>query len=166
MTTTWSPEFRCGVKVGLCLPRRIAATPEARRPSTWSVASTTNQSLFRSAAFAVHVFCLLIGSSVNHFHQRQPSSRSRARCPAPVSRPEDLARPCRWLLAAAHLGQSARDAPHHAAQEALRDQLQLDEVASPPDPCRAHLAHPRISRLGGRAEGGPIVLADQGPRRA
>src|SRR2546430_13377591 len=78
MTTTRSPVFRWGVYVGLCLPRRIAATPEARRPSTWSVASTTNHSLFRSAAFAVHVFCLLIGSSVNHFHQRQPTGGSPA----------------------------------------------------------------------------------------
>src|SRR5690348_17759162 len=60
MTTTWSPLFRCGVNVGLCLPRRIAATPDARRPRTWSVASTTYQSLFKSAAFAVHVFCFVI----------------------------------------------------------------------------------------------------------
>src|SRR6202049_1278676 len=59
MITTWSPVLRCGVKVGLCLPRRILATELARRPSTWSVASTTNQSLLRSAVFAVQVFCLL-----------------------------------------------------------------------------------------------------------
>src|SRR6266851_849403 len=62
ITTTWSPVFRCGVNVGLCLPRRILATLLARRPRTWSVASTTNQSLFKSAAFAVHVFCLLTRS--------------------------------------------------------------------------------------------------------
>src|SRR2546430_9580198 len=74
--------------VAWCLPRRLAATPEARRPSTWSVASTTNQSLFRSAAFAVHVFCLLIGSSVNHFHQRQPTGGSRAGRPVAGPRPE------------------------------------------------------------------------------
>src|SRR5438445_270556 len=97
MTTTWSPEFRCGVKVGLCLPRRIAATPEARRPSTWSVASTTNHSLFRSAAFAVHVFCLLIslllGFLVNHFHQSQPAGGSRARRLAAVPRSKELSHP-------------------------------------------------------------------------
>src|SRR5260370_18118806 len=71
ITTTWSPVFKCGVNVGLCLPRKILATLLARRPSTWSVASTTNQSPFRSAAFAVHVFCLLIRCLVNHFHQCQ-----------------------------------------------------------------------------------------------
>src|ERR1700680_3535492 len=59
MITTWSPVLRWGVNVGLCLPRRFLATELARRPSTWSVASTTNQSLFRSAVFAVQVFCLL-----------------------------------------------------------------------------------------------------------
>src|SRR5260370_20283802 len=62
ITTTWSSVFRWGVNVGLCLPRRILATLLARRPRTWSVASTTNQSLFKSAAFAVHVFCLLTRS--------------------------------------------------------------------------------------------------------
>src|SRR5438132_7479885 len=92
MTTTWSPEFRCGVKVGLCLPRRIAATPEARRPSTWSVASTTYQSLFRSAAFAVHVFCLLILPLVVRpalLSKSLPSrsARPRGRCAAPAGGP-------------------------------------------------------------------------------
>src|SRR2546423_515223 len=90
MTTRWSPVFRWGVYVGLCLPRRIAATPEARRPSTWSVASTTNHSLFRSAAFAVHVFCLLIslflGFLVNHFHQSQPTGGGRGPGPGAGAR--------------------------------------------------------------------------------
>src|SRR2546430_16556234 len=96
MTTTWSPLFRCGVKVGLCLPRRMAATPEARRPRTWSVASTTYQSLLRSAAFAVHVFCLLIsGYLVNHFHQSQPPGGSRSRCDPAARCPEDPSPPPR-----------------------------------------------------------------------
>src|SRR5438445_10518874 len=165
MTTTWSPVFRCGVYVGLCFPRRIAATPEARRPSTWSVASTTNHSLFRSAAFAVHVFCLLIslllGFLVNHFHQSQPAGGSRARRLAAVPRSKELSHPHRRPLSTAHLSQRARDAAHHAAQKALRDQLQLDEIAPPLDLSRVHLAHPSIGRLGRRAEGGPIVLADK-----
>src|SRR5256886_17206149 len=125
MTTTWSPEFRCGVKVGLCLPRRIAATPEARRPSTWSVASTTYQSLFRSAAFAVHVFCLLISFSsflVNHVHQSQPSRRRGARRLAPVACPEELSHPLRRPHPATNLAQRARDAAHHAPHAPLRDQ--------------------------------------------
>src|SRR2546430_14057228 len=116
MTTTRSPVFRWGVYVGLCLPRRIAATPEARRPSTWSVASTTNHSLFRSAAFAVHVFCLLkLGSSVNHFHQCQAPGGSRARRLAAVALSEDLSHPLRRPLSAAHLGQRAGNAAHHAS---------------------------------------------------
>src|SRR5438445_2075600 len=143
MTTTWSPEFRCGVKVGLCLPRRIAATPEARRPKTWSVASTTYQSLFRSAAFAVHVFCLLnLNFLVNHFHQSQPACGGGARRLPAVPRLEDLSHPFGRLFAAAHLGQRTRDAARQASQETLRDQLQLDPIASPRDFRRAHLAHP------------------------
>src|SRR5260370_8517402 len=101
ITTTWSPVFRCGVKVGLCLPRRILATLLARRPRTWSVASTTNQSLLRSAAFAVHVFCLLIlsfsGSLVNHFHQRQAARRSSLGRLSPITRFEDISDPLSLL---------------------------------------------------------------------
>src|SRR5438445_10372658 len=137
MTTTWSPEFRCGVKVGLCLPRRIAATPDARRPRTWSVASTTYQSLFRSAAFAVHVFCLLISFSsflVNHFHQGQPSRGRGARRLAAVARLEDVSHPFWRPHSAAHVGQRARDAARQASSETLRDQLQLDEAAPPSHP--------------------------------
>src|SRR5260370_424927 len=106
ITTTWSPVFRCGVNVGLCLPRRILATLLARRPSTWSVASTTNQSPFRSAAFAVHVFCLLIHLRlnmrpararrlVNHFHQCQAPGGGRFRRHAPVPRSKYLSHPFR-----------------------------------------------------------------------
>src|SRR4029077_12771114 len=43
ITTTWSPESRYGVKVGLSLPISMRATLVARRPSTTPVASTTNQ---------------------------------------------------------------------------------------------------------------------------
>src|SRR6267378_209899 len=104
MTTTWSPVLRCGVNVGLCLPRRIFATELARRPRTWSVASTTNQSLFKSAAFAVHVFCLLIaGCSVNHFHQRQAPGGGRLRRLAPISRSQHFAHPVRSLAPSPHL---------------------------------------------------------------
>src|SRR5260370_12560637 len=95
-TTGWRV-FRCCVYVGLCLPRRTLATPEARRPRTWSVASTTNQSDFSSAAFAVHVFCLLIcfvsGSLVNHFLQSQaPRPRLPPRL-TPISHLHNLSHP-------------------------------------------------------------------------
>src|SRR6266849_6412979 len=166
ITTTWSPVFRCGVKVGLCLPRRIAATPDARRPRTWSVASTTYQSLFKSAAFAVHVFCLLIsGFLVYHFHQCQPPGGGRARRLPAVARPEDLSHPLRRTPGAAHLGQRAGDATREAAQESFRDQVQLDEIPTPRHAGGAHLAHPRVCWLGGRTEAGPVVLADQRRRR-
>src|ERR1700693_5003327 len=105
MMITWSPVFKCGVKVGLCLPRRILATELARRPSTWSVASTTNQSLFKSAVFAVQVFCLLNRDpSVNHFHQCQASRGRRAGSQSPVAGSEHLAHPLGRLAAAANLG--------------------------------------------------------------
>src|SRR5256885_14955437 len=45
ITTTWSPESRYGVKLGLSLPIKTRATFVARRPKTWLVASTTNQFL-------------------------------------------------------------------------------------------------------------------------
>src|SRR5438445_7653336 len=142
MTTTWSPVFRCGVNVGLCLPRRILATLLARRPRTWSVASTTNQSPFRSAAFAVHVFCLLISScSVNHFHQGEPPGRGCFRRQAPVFGSEHLAHRLRWLAPSAHLRQRACDAARQASEESLGHQLQLDEVPSPLHFHGTHLAH-------------------------
>ncbi len=43
MTMTLSPTSMCGAKIGLCLPRRIAATSEARRPRTRPLASITYQ---------------------------------------------------------------------------------------------------------------------------
>src|SRR5258708_40314795 len=94
ITTTCSPVFRCGVYVGLCLPRRTLATPEARRPGTWSVASTTNQSDFSSAAFAVHVFrfliCFVSGSLLNPFHHSQAPRRGRPRLLSALSPLEAL----------------------------------------------------------------------------
>src|SRR6266851_2921665 len=147
ITTTWSPVFRCGVNVGLCLPRRIFATELARRPSTWSVASTTNQSPFRSAAFAVHVFCLLTGSLVNHFHQCQTPGRGRFCRQSPISLSEHLADPFGSPPASAHLRQRARDAARQASEEPFSHQLQLDEVASPYHFGRAHLSHTGFGRL-------------------
>src|SRR5271163_1302568 len=43
ITTTWSPETRYGVKLGLSLPISMRATFVASRPRTTFVASTTNQ---------------------------------------------------------------------------------------------------------------------------
>src|SRR5260370_30695035 len=134
MTTTWSPLFRWGVKVGLCLPRRIAATPDARRPRTWSVASTTYHSDFRSAVLAVHVFCLLTSSSVNHFHQCQPPGGSCPRRPAAVPRVEDRPHPFRGPFVPPHLGERARDAARQASAEPLRGPLHLPNPPMPREP--------------------------------
>ena len=49
-TITWSPVSMWGAKIGLCLPRRIAATSDARRPSTAPLASMTYQRRSMSAA--------------------------------------------------------------------------------------------------------------------
>src|SRR5260370_4262473 len=165
ITTTWSPVFRCGVNVGLCLPRKILATLLARRPSTWSVASTTNQSPFRSAAFAVHVFCLLIRCLVNHFHQCQAPGGGRLRRQAPVPRSQYLSHPFRSPAPAPYLCQRACDAAGQSSQKPFRHQLQLDEIASPHDLCAAHLAQPGVRRLRGRAVARPIVPANQRLRR-
>src|SRR5262245_15784826 len=56
MTMTPSPVSMCGVKIGLCLPRMIFATSDAKRPSTWSSASTTYQRLVMSRGVAENVF--------------------------------------------------------------------------------------------------------------
>src|SRR4026207_1094877 len=39
MTTTWSPQSTCGVKLGLCLARRVLAMIVATRPTTRPSAS-------------------------------------------------------------------------------------------------------------------------------
>src|SRR5450755_812625 len=62
MTTTWSPESRYGVKLGLSLPIRIRATWVARRPKTMSVASITNQlapTLRASASLPLATYVLI-----------------------------------------------------------------------------------------------------------
>src|SRR5690242_14405051 len=46
----------CGVNIGLCLPRMIFATSDARRPSTSPSASTTNQRCSMSDGVAEYVF--------------------------------------------------------------------------------------------------------------
>src|SRR3954464_1439321 len=50
--TTWSPQSTCGVKLGLCLPRRMLATIVARRPTTSPSASIRCHFFSPSAGFA------------------------------------------------------------------------------------------------------------------
>src|SRR3954468_5216512 len=66
MTITKSPQGRFGVKVGLCLPRKICAICDARRPNTSPSASMTYHLGCRSAAFALYVFII---SSNSYFIQ-------------------------------------------------------------------------------------------------
>src|SRR5690606_41543295 len=56
---TKSPVSTCGVYSGRCLPRRILATSEAKRPRDWFEASTTNQR--RSISFAFALLVMPIG---------------------------------------------------------------------------------------------------------
>src|ERR1700716_1575189 len=56
MTTTLSPQSMCGVKVGLCLPRRRMAMIEARRPSTSPSASISSHFFCTSAVLREKVF--------------------------------------------------------------------------------------------------------------
>src|SRR5882724_10770512 len=64
ITTTWSPESRYGVKLGLSLPISTRATLVARRPNTTFVASTTNQFLptFNASASAPLATYVLIAT--------------------------------------------------------------------------------------------------------
>src|ERR1700754_4497909 len=52
MITTWSPQSTCGVKLGLCLPRRMLATIVATRPTTRPSASIRCHFFSTSAGFA------------------------------------------------------------------------------------------------------------------
>src|SRR4051812_3463593 len=50
--TTWSPQSTCGVKLGLCLPRRMLATIVASRPTTRPSASIRCHFFSTSAGLA------------------------------------------------------------------------------------------------------------------
>src|SRR6476661_444662 len=52
MTTTWSPQSTCGVKLGLCLPRRMLAMIVATRPTTRPSASIRCHFFSTSAGLA------------------------------------------------------------------------------------------------------------------
>src|SRR5687768_11710401 len=53
--TTWSPQSTCGVKLGLCLPRRMLATIVASRPTTRPSASIRCHFFSTSAGLAALV---------------------------------------------------------------------------------------------------------------
>src|SRR5579883_780861 len=63
MTITKSPDWRCGVNVGLCFPRKICAICDARRPRTCPSASMTYHVGCRSAALALYVFIISLVNS-------------------------------------------------------------------------------------------------------
>jgi len=52
ITTTWSPQSTCGVKLGLCLPRRMLAMIVATRPTTSPSASIRCHFFSTSAGLA------------------------------------------------------------------------------------------------------------------
>src|SRR5258708_10468375 len=104
---TKSPPFMCGVKVGLCLPRRIVATCEASRPSTMFSASMTYQRASSSARLALYVFGFITLSNqtrsarslvrwpgehpsrINNAHQAEPACGRRGAVMPLVARLQD-----------------------------------------------------------------------------
>src|SRR5215467_8509705 len=66
MTTTKSPLCKWGVKVGLCLPRKICAIWDAKRPSTCPSASIMYHCGSNSAALALYVFFILLLQTHRH----------------------------------------------------------------------------------------------------
>src|SRR3569623_2436417 len=69
MTTTWSPQSTCGVKLALCLPRRILAMIVATRPTTRPAASIRCHFFSTSAGFADLVVFISAFMAVNLSNQ-------------------------------------------------------------------------------------------------
>src|SRR6476659_661410 len=69
--TTWSPQSTCGVKLGLCLPRRMLATIVATRPTTRPSASIRCHFFSTSAGFADLVVFISAFMGVNLFLTRK-----------------------------------------------------------------------------------------------
>src|SRR5690349_21617943 len=75
MMTTWSPQSTCGVKLGLCLPRRIFATIVARRPTTSPSASIRCHFFSTSAGFADLVVFISAFMAADLFQTRKAAHR-------------------------------------------------------------------------------------------
>src|SRR5438309_5607327 len=79
MMTTWSPQSTCGVKLGLCLPRRMLATIEARRPTTSPSASIRCHFFSTSAGFADLVVFISAFMAADLSKRNAPPHREAAR---------------------------------------------------------------------------------------
>src|SRR5438105_2232926 len=123
---TWSPVFRCGVYIGLCLPRSTFATLAASRPNVWPLASTMYQLAVISDGLALYVFPGSGISLVLHRNLHQPLRRGKAQtnCRALEQRVDPLQRPA----TATHVHQRAGDPAHHAVQERVRRDGDRDPV--------------------------------------
>src|SRR5258708_16154525 len=86
ITTTWSPESKYGVKLGLSLPISIRSTFVASRPSTWSVASTTNQLAPTFSASASSPFATYVLIAPSHTFPLETNFNLRVRFPPCQSR--------------------------------------------------------------------------------
>src|SRR5689334_2250047 len=78
MTTTWSPQSTCGVKLGLCLPRRMLAMIVATRPTTRPSASIRCHFFSTSAGFTDLVVFISAFMAENLFSTRKARARARA----------------------------------------------------------------------------------------
>src|SRR5438132_607550 len=108
ITITWSPVFRWGVYIGLCLPLRSRATLAARRPSVCPLASIRYQLGFKSDSRAVYVFDWF--TSVVHRDLHQPKRRGGTQSGRVAG--QQVVEPIQWTDPAADLEQGHR-APHH-----------------------------------------------------
>src|SRR5204863_1960086 len=76
MTTTWSPQSTCGVKLGLCLPRRMLAMIVATRPTTSPSASIRCHFLSTSAGLADLVVFISAFIARNLFEREKRRQRA------------------------------------------------------------------------------------------
>src|SRR5713226_1057428 len=141
--TTGSPVSRFGVKVALCLPRKVRAACVATRPSTAPSASMTRQCRSISLPFAllvlavvpaISLFSLVLvpfASSIPVFHVRETQTLRRRTRPSlrAIRRSHDLAEPLDADLSASHPEQGPHDGADHAPEERVGLDLEPEQIA-------------------------------------
>src|SRR5947209_10283789 len=146
MTTTKSPLWRCGVKVGLCFPRKICAICDASRPKTCPSASIMYHFGSRSAALALYVFFIVHNSKrnrvaswhsfrmpnfkffrISHSHQAEPvcrGCRARVRLICVLYDSSKFSKAETFLP---HQQQRSDDPAHHPREKGVRGKITIDK---------------------------------------
>src|SRR5579884_1626005 len=133
MTTTKSPQGICGVNVGLCLPRRICAISDARRPRTCPSASMMYHCGSRSAALALYVFimCHLFASQnplwICHPYQAQPMRWGRRTRVRYFSALRDSGKFVEAQPFLPYEQQCSNHPAYHSGQEGVRSKITIDK---------------------------------------